>query len=383
MLGYWLKNRLALDVAFCILLVLLLAFGFMSPILGNLAEAAAVSAPYENERLDFDVPAPADHQIAELRAKSFIESVFPYYFTKINVSFGNGSRETNLLLFDPEQSLESTMYSDGTLIARMDARPANPMYVDYAFVTDTGAQLGDTVTVTLGARPISFTVYQINEANSYYNGGAVMVEWAGEQKAAVTAASPSIKYSGAFIEASDHAACKSYLDSDYRALGRLKDESEFESAEAYSIHLYNIMSASCRNEITDFSAKRTDANTAGAALGGSNTALYIFAGVISVILVALYSFALWWRSSERGYFARRKMSGDTGILAYYLIASSALTALLFIGVAISLCVIPAVMSAFVPYDGIAATAWIFVVICLASSAVSFLGNVLLEKRIRG
>ena len=382
MLGYWLKNRLAFDALLCVLLVLLLVFAFLCPIYANYAESAQLSAPYENESVDFDIPSPAEAQISELEAMSFIESVFPYYYTKINVSFGEKQRETNLLMFEPNRSTELTMYSELTLIERLEPRPENPIYIDHLFAKESGVGIGDTISVTLGGKKIDFTVYQINETNSYYKGGAVMVEWGGAQKEAVISGSAFVRYSGAFIDASDYSSAKRYLDNDYRALGRLKDESAFETSEAYDRHYETITTTSCRNEITDFTVKRADASSASSALVGQNIALFIFLSLVAVIVVGAYNFLLWHRGAERGYFLHRKMNGDSSIRSYYIISSAAISAMLLIGIIIAVAVIPVAIGELVPLGDSLLTACIAVAATILASAVGFVENIILEKKIK-
>ena len=382
MLGYWLKNRLVFDALLCILLVLLLSFAFICPIYTNYAESALLSAPYENESIDFDIPSPSEAQISELEAMSFIESVFPYYFTRINISFGEKQRETNLLMYEPRRSVELTMYSEKTMIERLESRPENPMYIDYIFAKESGVGIGDTLSLTLGGKIIDFTVYQINETNSYYKGGAVMVEWDGAQKDAVTASSPSVRYSGALIGAKDYGAARRYFNEDYRALGKLKDESEFSSAEAYRSHYETIVGTSCRNEITDFTVKRTDASAASRSLSGQNAAHLVFLVLVPVIVVGAYNILLWLRGAERGYFLQRKVSGDTSVRSYYLISSAAVSAIIILGVVIAALVIPGVIGEFVPAGDASLSTWIAIAAALLTSVVGFVENIILEKMIK-
>jgi hypothetical protein len=253
------KNRILFDILIPIILVIVTAFAFLSPIFSNIGETRLMTSLYENENLDFDIPSPSYEQISQLENESFIESVFPYFYTETDLSINGKTRETNLFFSDAFDKLDQTMYCQARLIEKSSQTYSNPILVDYQFVQDTGATLGSTVSVTLGTIKIDFQVSAIYETNTYYEGGAVMAKWEGLQKDTIMAISPKLVYSGAYVQASDFSQCKNYLETQYKPYGRLRDASEFATPEAYQIHYNAFMSANYANEITNFNVKGQEA----------------------------------------------------------------------------------------------------------------------------
>ena len=92
MFKYWIKNRFLLDLIVPCVLVLLMVFAFITPMLNGIGEATLMQSIYKNEKMDFDIPSPSFAQIEQLENESFIESVFPYYYTESDVSVNGKTR---------------------------------------------------------------------------------------------------------------------------------------------------------------------------------------------------------------------------------------------------------------------------------------------------
>ena len=257
--------------------------------------------------MDFDIPSPSYEQITQLESEDAIESVFPYYYTEIDIEYNGRKRETNLFFSDAFEKLNQTMYCDGRLIAKTTEDIENPILVDYQFVQDTGVALGDTLSITIRSMKIEFQISAIYETNTYYDGGALMAKWEGVQKDTIMALSPKLVYSGAYVQASDHSQCKTYLETQYKPYGRLKDVSDFSTQEAYEIHYNAFMSANYANEITNFNAKAQDVRFKVEAKESSAARYATLSYIIVAVTMLVSNVGFWLRKSERRYFAKCKI----------------------------------------------------------------------------
>ena len=337
MTNYWTKNRLLFDIIVPIILILIVAFAFVSPVFANEGEIALMQSLSKSKKLDFDVPSPSFEQISQLERETTIKSVFPYYFTRASVFVNGKIRETRLFFSDAFDKLDQTMYCDERLIEKASENYNNPIYVDYKFVSDTNAKLGSVVSVTLGTKKVDFQVAAIYETNTYYDGGAVIAKWEGSQKEAVMVVSPKLAYSGAYIQAADHAQCKNYLEANYKPYGRLKDRSEFSSQEAYETHYNAFMSANYSNEITDFAVKTESTQATVSEKSSSTTISIILCGIVLVVAMVFVNFLLWIRKSEKGYMEKRQVKGGK-IGVYYVLSTLVQSVILLAGMSIAVIV---------------------------------------------
>lgn len=380
MAKYWLKNRLLFDLIVPCALILLVAFAFIAPMFNAIGEATLIQSIYKNEKMDFDIPSPSFSQIEQLESESFIESVFPYYYTEIDVSVNGKKRETNLFFSDAMDKLDQTMYCGSRLIEKSNKDFENPILVDYQFIKDTGAKLGDTISVVLGTTKIDFQIAAIYETNTYYDGGAVMAYWGGLQKETVMTMSPKLTYSGAYVQATQYSQCKQYFDTQYKPYGRLRDASEFATQEAYETHYNAFMSASYANEITDFSVQAKDANLkAEDKTKASNQYVFIVCGVVLASML-IFNLFMWLRNSERKYFADRKVRGAGNIVVYYLLSTISQAAILIGGITAATMFIPTKSEFYIPTGIVTTKAIVFIIAMAIISILVLIENMLLAKK---
>ena len=377
---YWAKNRLLFDILIPVLLVLLIAFAFIQPLFDGIGEANLMQSLYNNEKLDFDISSPSYAQIAQLEGEDSIDSVFPYFYTKISLSVNGRSRQTHLFFSDAFDKLDQTMYCDDRRIEYTSENFINPLLIDYQFAKETGAEIGTTVSVTFGTTTIDFQVAAIYETNTYYDGGAVLAKWEGAQKDAIMSISPKLTYSGAYVKAADHAQCKQYLESQYKPYGRLRSASEFATQQAYETHYNAFMSANYANEITDFQAKAQDVR---ASVEGKENAVErytVLACAILAIVSIVANFLLWVRRSERGYFANRKMSGGSNVFVYYLL-STLFQAFVLIGGMLATTILIASKSAlYIPANAVVSKSITFIIVTALTCMVVVIENVILAQK---
>ena len=380
MFKYWAKNRLLFDILVPIILVLLLAFAFVFPMFESIGEANLMQSLYNNDKLDFDVPSPSYDQIAQLEAESSIESVFPYYYTEVDLSVNGKTRETNLFFSDAFDKLDQTMYCDERRIEVSKETYSNPIFVDYEFVKATGAKLGSTVSVSFGGTKIDFQIAAIYETNTYYECGAVLAKWEGLQKDTIMAISPKLVYSGAYIQATDHGQCKGYLENNYKPYGRLRDASEFATQDAYEIHYNAFMSANYSNEISDFNVKGQDIAPKVDAKMSTVGKNVVLASVIMAVALIAVNILLWFRKSERGYFARRKVSGDGNIVVYYLISAIVQAVILIGGILATFLIVPSNSDFYIPREAVFSKSITFIIVAALVSIVVTVENMVLAQK---
>ena len=380
MFKYWIKNRFLLDLIVPCVLVLLMVFAFIAPMFNGIGEATLMQSIYKNEKMDFDIPSPSFSQVEQLEKESFIESVFPYYYTESDVSVNGKTRETNLFFSDAMDNLGQTMYCSSRMIEKSNKDFENPILVDYQFVKDTGAQLGDTVSVTFGTTKIDFQIAAIYETNTYYDGGAVMAYWGGSQKDAIMAMSPNLTYSGAYVQAAQYSQCKQYFDTQYKPYGRLRDASEFATQEAYETHYNAFMSASYANEITDFSVQAKDAASKAESKTDATNRNILLACGIALAVMLIFNLLLWVRGSERVYFAKRKVRGAGNVVVYYLVSTIFQAAILIGGVTAAIMLLPSVSEFYIPTEVVTTKSIIFIIAMAIISIIVLVENMALAKK---
>ena len=311
MTGYWVRHRLLATIVLCAAVALISSLLFAFSYVNQQANSYNSQSIYKNSNVDFIAPEPSFDQVQTLPGTSGIDKVFPFYLTKTAVNVNGNTRTTTILLSDEFDNIDSTMYNSQRLIEKSSSEYDNPILVDWQFCHDTSAKIGDTVSFTLGGNSVEFRISAIYETNSVYDGGAILAKISEEQSKAIQQKSNNSGYSGMYIMASDYNACKSYLTSDYRPMGRLKGRDQFEDDDQYQIHYDAIMSSGFANEITDFRVKESS-------LEKKNNPLMIWIGaVLSIVLLVAFNIAMSRRGCERAYFQKHCIPKGQNVKPYY------------------------------------------------------------------
>lgn len=311
MTGYWVRHRLLPTIILCIVSAMIVGLLFAFPYIVQQADAYQARSVYCHSTMDFIAPEPSYQQVAALPGKYGIGRIFPFYLSKMQVSVNGASRNTTVLLSDRFQNLDITMYNHQRLIEQSPTELDNPVLVDWQFCHDTHAKIGDTVTITIGGTAMDYRIYGIYEPNSIYDGGAILAEISPTLGDAISANSKSSGYSGMYIEAEDYAACRAYLTTDYRPLGRLKDRQSFQSDEQYQIHYDAIMSSGYGNEITDFRIRE------GSARPSEDSIMIWLGAVLAGVLSVGLNLVLTLRGCEKVYFSKHCIPKGKNVKPYY------------------------------------------------------------------
>lgn len=327
--GYWTRHRLLPSLILAVALAVVTVFLFVSPYVEQQASSYNAQSVYKNSDIDFIVPEPSFDQVSELPGTNGVDKVFPFYLTKTEVKVNGKSRTTTVLLSDQFENVGMTMYNDSRLLGKSSGDVDNPIFVDWQFSKDTSAKVGDTISFALGGNTVEFTIAAVYETNNIYDGGAILAEITQDQKDAVAENANSNGYSGAYISATDYNVCRSYLTTDYRPLGRLKNRDQFESEEQYNTHYDAIMSSGYANEITDFRVREND-------LDSKQSSLMILVGaLLEAVILIVFNVIMANRGCEKGYFKKHCIPKGQNVKSYYTISflfEMIASIILFIGV---------------------------------------------------
>lgn len=311
MSGYWVRHRLLPTLVLCVAVGLVSSLLFMFPYVNQQASSYNAQSIYKNSDVDFIAPEPSFDQVQELPGTNGIDKVFPFYLTKTSVNVNGSSRTTTILLSDKFDDVDFTMYNSRRLIEKSTSEYDNPILVDWQFCHDTSSKIGDTVTFSIGGNNVEYRIYAIYETNSVYDGGAILAQISDEQKNAIQQNSNNNGYSGMYVMASDYSACKAYLTSEYRPLGRLKSRDQFEDDDQYQIHYDAIMSSGFANEITDFRVKESNLDKKISPL------MVLIGAVLSLVLIIAFNVGMSKRGCERVYFQKHCIPKGQNVKPYY------------------------------------------------------------------
>lgn len=311
MRGYWVRHRLILTLIMSVALAAITGILFVFPYISQQANAYNSQSIYKNTDIDFIAPEPSEEQITDLPGTNGISAVFPYFLTKTQISVNGNSRTTIVLLSDQTQNMDITMYNAERLIEKASTEYENSIFVDWQFCKDTSAKIGDTVTIGIAGNQVEFKIYAIYETNSIYDGGAILAEISSDQKEAIMQNSKNSGYSGMYVAASDYNACRNYLTTDYRPLGRLKSRELFEDDAQYQVHYDAIMSSGYANEITDFRIRESGLDK------DSSPVMVWIAAALMLVLVIVFNMVMAKRGCEKVYFTKHCIPKGINVKPYY------------------------------------------------------------------
>lgn len=328
MIKYWIKNRFIFDAVIAIAMALLFCFAFVYLSNNTYNKVKEENSIYVNSEIDYQVPNPSIEQLSEIKNQAFVDDVFGYYLTKTSVT-GNNSAKVNIIMSDTMSSLPFTMYNEKNKIESVEKNKITK----YAFIDKIAADslkvsAGDNITFFIAGNPLTFCVSTIYCANPLFKEGSIVLEFTGEIRDIYNANVSSNGYSAAFIKAFSISECSNYLI-DYKPLGRLKERSEFETAEAYNTYNNAILSGNYSNEITNFRDNRINANREIDSVK-NHLIVMTYAGV-AIVSIALIVFALILRNrkSEKNYF--KNVLKNKKSTALYRTCSAIFGLVLFVG----------------------------------------------------
>lgn len=311
MKGYWIRHRLIYTVLLSVAVALITIVLFVFPYISKQANLYNSQSMYKNTSVDFLVPEPSFEQVETLSGTNGIDKIFPFYMTKTQINVNGKSRTSTVLLSDQMENVDISMYNENRLIEKADMLYDNPILVDWQFCYDTSAEIGDTVSLSIAGKIMEYTIYAIYETNGLYDGGALLIEINDEMSTAINSNSKNSGYSGMYLSANEYDVCRTYLNSEYKPLGRLKNPDVFESDEQYQVHYDAIMDASYANEVTDFRIKENGLK------GKETPVLLIMGAILAGVMILVFNMLMQRRGCEKAYFSKHCLQKGWNIKPYY------------------------------------------------------------------
>ncbi len=283
----WYQNYLLIGTLIVIVIALVCGFAFIQSNIKQLEQKRVFESIYTDTNIDFIIPSPADTQISELESNSAIKTVTPYYETATKATINGTATSGTILMFPYEGKMEQTPYCKARIIAGEKKYGVGDAVIDRIYAEKNGCKIGDKIQFSLGDSTIEYTVVAIAETNTYYNGGTVALVL--EQSEAKRMTDRGVRYSAAYVEAADKAACKTFLEKEYKPLGRLKNKDDFSSDEAYNQHVQNFNDADWSKEITNCEANYDSLKVKYANVAGSANSNLIIAAVIVALSIIIFN----------------------------------------------------------------------------------------------
>lgn len=312
MANIWIRQRLPFTLLMCLALALLVVPLCVYPYIDQRAGIYNSQSLYRNTSIDFIAPEPSFEQVATLPGTNGIEAVFPFYVTKTPVAVDGKSRTTTVLIADQSEALDGTMYTTARRIRQAGEAYDNPILVDWQFCRETGADIGDALTLRIGAMDWECQISAIYETNDLYEGGALLLQATRAQMDEIRQGSSNNGYSAMYISASDVDACRAYLTTQYRPLGRLRAREQFSDDAQYQIHYDAIMSGNYANEITDLRVRENALE-----LRASSISIWLGA-LLTLALVIAQNALLANRGCEGAYFTGICIPKGMDVRPYYI-----------------------------------------------------------------
>ena len=237
-----------------ILMVVLSAICSLSFVKNNIQQAQdkkTFESIYADTTIDFIVPSPSYTQVEEIEKSPDTGIAFftPYYETTTNITVEDKPAKGTTIILPEERKVQYTPYGSSRIVSGQNEIATGSAVADRIFVEKNGCHIGDTVSLRISDHDYTFIISGVAETNTYYSDGTIAVVLSDEQ--AKQLQDNGLKYSAAYVAASDYEKCKLYLYNDYKPYGRLKNEESFDNKDAYNQHVQNFESADWAKEITN------------------------------------------------------------------------------------------------------------------------------------
>lgn len=235
------------------IIALFLVLVFAKSSVNKVQEKHLFDSQYKNSNIDFVIPSPSNEQIADLEKidETGIYQAVPFYYAESEVYVNETkSIPSTIFLFASPKKMNCTLYNEERIIKGTSTVKGGDAIVDYTYYKNNNCDIGDSVKFTIGGNTISFEITAISETNIAHQDGTIALVL--DESVNSTIINSGVKYSGAYIDSNDCSKTKTYLETQYKPYGRLKDASQFSSDAAYQQHLENFNSADWSKEITDY-----------------------------------------------------------------------------------------------------------------------------------
>ena len=234
---------------------------------------------YFNSNLDIKIPSPTEEQVLYLQQNSLINEIQPFVYSNLDFEAENAIGRVETLFFN-SFPLKGVLYSEDF---SGETESIFQLGVDITLVNKYNFQIGDNVIFKILGKSFERKVTHIIYNNPEYSKGHMVLILDSELKNIIYR-DQKITYSSAYIDADDVRAALTYLQNNYKPLGRLGSN--------YTPEMYDLFIAEdFSNEILDISFERTTfKNTLNKRIESFNNILFYY--ILSYILVVSVFFLL-------------------------------------------------------------------------------------------
>lgn len=222
---------------------------------GNSRQSVSKSSYYDACDFDFIIPKPWYTQIQEIQDKDFVLNIIPYYVITRNALSNGNACDIHLFLIEKSYGLDNTAYADSLLVEGTTLSDGT-IVIDERTKQKLQANVGDTVTLSIGETTFTFKVAGVSRDNILFNYPTSVIYYDEAVKREIEASSVNLAYSAAYVKASDISAAESYFTRDYRAMGKVGERSWYESDDAYNFMKSSIGNQSFAREVINVSQLR-------------------------------------------------------------------------------------------------------------------------------
>lgn len=276
---------------------------------------------YSKTMIDFIVPGPSYLQVSELEEdkSNGIDKITPYYETTTAVSInGNNTKIGSVIIFPIASKIDYTPYGSDRILKGEKSGTGGAAIADRTYADKTKCKIGDEVNISIADMEFSFTITGIAEDNTYYNNGTLALILLDND--ATKMMERGLKYSAAYIKATDIDICEKYLKSEYKPLSRLKEETDFDSADNYMQHIENFNSADWSKEITNCHANYDSLSIKYQNTDNSMWINIAIMGILIILIISVFNAILLSNESMKQFiksFIVKKSGTQNDVKAFY------------------------------------------------------------------
>ncbi len=285
------NRTVAMFITIIILVVLNLLIGFNGYTNKEENYQKQISV-YEDSTFDFVCPSPSKQQVIDLSHLDHISNVTGYYQSEFSGEVkGKSFSKQNILLLDDIKESENTIFNSQRLLEGNDVID-NVVYIDDNFASRFDMNLGDVVSISYLGSSINYTVSKVFKSSNNEN-GLLMVEYSGAIKDKIESnRDKPLTYSACTITSKNISNTRSYLKDNYKAMGLLKDRSEFENDEQYQIHYNSFYNTDYTKLIEDNEMHLSSIIIEEKDSVTTNLIIFIVISIVSALLIAIINIIL-------------------------------------------------------------------------------------------
>lgn len=196
---------------------------------------------YDDINYDFSIPAPSHIQLDELTQSSIIDiKVTPYYIVNSHLVNNNNNQKCNIYILKETDS--------DFLPYKSISFPKGGGVISRSLASKLNVRVGDFVYFQIKDNNVSVPILKIIQNIYEYNS---VIDFCLIDESFVSNYSSNISYSGAWIKTDYISNTRNYLSNNYKPLGKLYKQSDYDSIEQYELHKKTILEGNYSKEILD------------------------------------------------------------------------------------------------------------------------------------